>query len=93
MSRFIQKGDNNQSEISFTTLFNGPVVVEKKIIAVLGFPYQGYIVRRAGGIPKYLPRKDELSKAIPFLPQDQFVAQMKEYYRRYHVGTQVRTEL
>ena len=28
-------------EMSFTTLFQGPVVVEKKVIAVLGFPYHG----------------------------------------------------
>ena len=74
-------------EMSFTTLFNGPVVVEKQHVAALGFPYQGYIVRK---VPRYLPTKDELSKAIQFLPQDQFVAQMKEYYRRYHVGTEVR---
>ena len=93
MSRFIQKDDDLQLEMSFTTLFNGPVAVEKKHVAVLGFPYQGYIVRRAGGIPRYLPTKDELSKAIQFLPQDQFVDQMKEYYRRYHVGTEVRTKL
>ena len=88
-----KKGDDNHMEMSFTTLFNGPVVVRKKHVAVLGFPYQGYIVRRAGGIPRYLPTKDELSKAIHFLPQDQFVDQMKEYYRRYHVGTEVRTNL
>ncbi len=55
-----KKGDDNQSEMSFTTVFNDPVVVEKKMIAVLGFPYQGYIMRRAGGIPSYLPTKDEL---------------------------------
>ncbi len=79
--------------MSFTTLFNGPVVVEKKLVAVLGFPYQGYIVRRAGGILRYLPTKDELSKAIQFLPEDQFVDQTKEYYRRYHVATEVRMEL
>ena len=34
---------NDQDDIkkvkSFTTLFQGPVVVEKKVIAVLGFPY------------------------------------------------------
>ncbi len=88
-----KKGDDNQMEMSFTTLFNGLVVVEKKLVAALGFSYQGYIVRRAGGIPRYLPTKDKLLKAIQFLPQDQFVAQMKEYYRRYHVGTKVRTEL
>ena len=80
-------------EMSFTTLFNGPVVVEKKTVVVMGFPYLGNIVRRAGVIPRYLPTKDELSKAIQFLPQDQFIDQMKEYYRRYHVGTKVRTEL
>ncbi len=50
-------------------------------------------MRRAGGIPRYLPTKDELFMAIPFLPQDQFVAQMKEYYRRHHVGTEMRTKL
>ena len=72
---------------------NGPVIVEKKHVAVLGFPYQGYIVRRAGGIPRYQTTKDKLSKSIQFLPQDQFVAQMKEYYRRYHVVTELRTEL
>ena len=65
---------NNQDDIqnvkSFTTLFQGPVGVEKKIIAVLGFPYNGYIVRRAAGVPRYLPTKDELVKAIQFLPED-----------------------
>ena len=60
------------------------MVVEKKVIAVLGFPYNGYIVRRAAGVPRYLPTKDELSKAIQFLPEDHFVAQMVEYYRRFH---------
>ena len=74
-----KKGDDTQSEISFTTLFNGPVVVEKKLVAVLGFPYQGYIVRRAGGIPQYLSTKDKLSKAIQLLPKGHFVDQMKEY--------------
>ena len=88
-----KKDDDDQLGMSFTTLFNCPVVVEKNTIAVLGFPYQGYIMRRAGGIPSYLPTKDELSKAIQLLPEDQFVDQMKEYYRRYHVGTEVRTEL
>lgn len=78
-------------EVSFTTLFQGPVVVEKKVIAVLGFPYNGYIVRRAGGIPRCLPTKDELSKAIQFLSEDQFVDQMREYYKRYHVGNEVKT--
>ena len=63
------------------------------MIAALGFPYQGYTVRRAGGILRYLPTKANLSKAIQFLPDDQFVDQMKEYNRRYHVGTEVRTEL
>ncbi len=63
----------------FTTLFNGPVDVEKNTIAVLGFPYKGYIVRRAGGIPRYLPTKDKLSKSIQFFPEDQFVDQIKEY--------------
>ncbi len=88
-----KKGDDDQTEMSFTTLFNGPVVVEKKTNAGLGFSYQGYIVRRAGDIPRYLPTNDELSKSIKFLHRDQFVAQMKEYYRRYHVRTEVRTEL
>jgi hypothetical protein len=36
------------------------VVVEKKVIAVLRFPYNGHIVRRAAGVPRYLPTKDEL---------------------------------
>ncbi len=85
---------NNQDDIqkvkSFTTLFQGPVVVEKKVIAVLGFPYNGYIVRRAAGVPRYLPTKDELVKAIQFLPEDQFAAQMIEYYRKYHAGNEVR---
>ncbi len=92
-----KKGDDINKEMSFTTLFNGPVVVEKKTIVVMGFPYLGNIVRRAGVIPRYLPTKDELSKDIQFLPQDQFIAKMQEYYRRYHietevVGTEVRTE-
>ena len=69
------------------------MVVKRKMIAVLGIPYQGYIVRRACGIPRYLPTKDELSKVIEFLPEDQFVDQTKEYYRRYHVATEVRMEL
>ncbi len=77
--------------MSFTTLFNGPGVFEKKHEAVLGFPYQGCIVRRAGGIPRYLPTKDELSKAIQFISEDQFVDQMREYYKRYHVGNEVKT--
>ena len=85
---------NDQDDIQkvkrFTTLFQGPVVVEKKVIAVLGFPYSGYIVRRAAGVPRYLPTKDELVKAIQFLPEDQFSAQMSEYYRRYYVGKEVR---
>ena len=72
------------------------MVVEKKTVVVMGFPYLGNIVRRAGVIPRYLPTKDELSKDIQFLPQDQFIAKMQEYYRRYHietevVGTEVRT--
>ena len=92
-----KKGDDINKEMSFTTLFNGPVVVEKKKIVVMGFPYLGNIVRRAGVIPRYLPTKDELSKDIQFLPQEQFIAKMQEYYRRYHietevVGTEVRTE-
>ena len=92
-----KKGDDINKEMSFTTLFNGPVVVEKQTIVVMGFPYLGNIVRRAGVIPRYLPTKDELSKDIQFLPQDRFIAKMQEYYRRYHietevVGTEVRTE-
>ena len=62
--------DDIQKVKSFTTLFQGPVVVEKKVIAVLGFPYNGYIVRRTAGVPRYLPTKDELVKAIQFLPED-----------------------
>ena len=77
-------------EMSFDSLFKGPVVVEKKVIAVLGFPYHGYIVRSAGGVPRCLPTKDELSKAIQFLPEDQFVDQMRVYYKRYHVGNEVK---
>ena len=82
--------DDIQNVKSFTTLFQGPVVVEKKVIAVLGFPYNGYIVRRAAGVPRYLPTKDELVKATQFLPDDQFAAQMIEYYRKYHSGNEVR---
>lgn len=82
--------DDNRQEKSFSTLFQGPVVVESKVIAVLGFPYRGYIVRRAAGVPRCLPTKDELVKSIQFLPEDQFVSQMMEYYRRYHVGKEVR---
>ncbi len=48
--------DDIQKVKSVTTLFQGPVVVEKKVIAVLGYPYNGYIVRRASGVPRYLPR-------------------------------------
>ncbi len=66
------------------------MVVEKKVGAVLGFPYNGYIVRRAAGVPKYLPTKDELSKAIQFLSEDQFVGQMMEYYGRFHYSKEVR---
>ena len=66
-------------EMSFDTLFKGPVVVEKKVIAVLGFLYHGYIVRSAGGAPRCLPTKDELSKANQFLPEDQFLDQMRVY--------------
>ena len=84
-----KKGDDINKEMSFTTLFNGPVVVEKKTVVVMGFPYQGNVVRRAGVIPRYLPTKDELSKDIQFLPQDQFIAKMQEYYRRSHIGTEV----
>ena len=40
------------------------MVVEKKVIAVLGFPYNGYVVRRAAGVLRYQPTKDELVKAI-----------------------------
>ena len=38
-----------------------------------------------------MPTKDELSKAIQFLSEDQFVDQMREYYKRYHVGNKVKT--
>ena len=82
--------DDIQKGKSFTTLFQCPVVVVKKVIAVLGFPYNEYIVRRAAGVPRYLPTKDELVKAIQFLPKDQFAAQMIEYYRKYHAGKEVR---
>ena len=34
----------NLNEKNFTTLFQGPVVVEKKVIAVLGFPYNGTLL-------------------------------------------------
>jgi hypothetical protein len=50
-------------------------------------------VRRAGGVPRYLPTKDELSKAIQFLPEDQFIPQMMEYYRRFHDSKEVRKYL
>ena len=83
----------NLKEKNFTTLFEGPVVVEKKVISVLGFPYHGYIVRRAAGVPRYLPTKDELSKAIQFLPEDQFVGQMMEYYRKFHHSKEVREQV
>ena len=85
--------NGNLIEKSFTTLFEGPVVVEKKVISVLGFPYHGYIVRRAAGVPRYLPTKDELSKAIQFLPEDQFVGQMMEYYRKFHHSKEVREQV
>ncbi len=49
-------------------------------------------MRRAGGIPRYLPIKDELSKAIQFLPQDQFVAH-EGILQKIHIGTEVRTKL
>ena len=78
--------------MSFDNLFKGPVVVENMVIAVLGFSYHGYIVRRAGGVPKCLPTNEELSKAIQFLPEDQFVDQMRVYYKRYHVGNEVKTK-
>ena len=82
--------DDIQNVKSFTTLFQGPVVVEKKVIEVLGFPYNGYIVRRAAGVPRYLPTKDELVKDIQFLPEDQFAGQTIEYYRKHNVGKEVR---
>ncbi len=57
-----KKGDVDRNEMNFTTLFNGPVVVEKKTVIVMGFPYLGNIVRRAGVFPRYhLPTKDKLS--------------------------------
>ena len=52
--------------------FQFPVIVEKKVITVLGFPSNGYIVRRAAGVPRHLPTKDELFKAIQFLLENQF---------------------
>ena len=58
--------DDIQNVKSFTTLFQGPVVVERKVIAVLGFPYNGYIVRRAAGVPRYLPTKMSLSRPFNF---------------------------
>ena len=70
--------------------FQGPVGVEKKVIAVLGFPYNGNIVRRGASVPRYLPTKDKLSKAIQFLLEDQFVGQMTEYYRKFHHSKEVR---
>jgi hypothetical protein len=66
------------------------VVVEKKVIAVLGFPHNGHIVRRAAGVPRNLLTKDELVKAIQFLPEDQFAAQVIEFYRNFHAGKEVR---
>ena len=67
MRGFIQKKqDDFQKVKSFTTLFQGPVVVEKKVIAVMGFPYNGYIVRRAAGVPRYLPTKMSLSRPFNF---------------------------
>ena len=44
--------NGNLKEKSFTTLFVGPVVVvEKKVIYVLVFPFHVYIVRKATGVP------------------------------------------
>ena len=60
------------------------MVVEEKVNAVLGFPYHGYIVRRAADVPRYLPTKDKFARASQFLHEDQFAAQMMEHYRRYH---------
>ena len=74
--------DDIQKVKSFTILFQGPVVAEKKVMAVLGVPCNGYIVRRVADVPRYLPTNDELVKAIQFLPEDQFAAQMIEYYRK-----------
>ena len=59
------------------------------MIVVLGFHYHGYIVRRVAGVLRYLPTKDGLAKAIQFLPEDLFAAQIMEYYRRYHAGKEV----
>ena len=39
------KSELDKVKNSFTTCFQGPVVVQKNVIAVLGFPYHGYIVR------------------------------------------------
>jgi hypothetical protein len=52
--------------------------------------YFEILVMRAAGVPRYLPTKNELVKAIQFLPEDQFAAHMMEYYRRYHAGNEVR---
>ena len=42
MKRFIQKNQGHDwKEMSFTTLFQGPVVVEKKVIAVWDFRIMG----------------------------------------------------
>ena len=48
--------DINQTGKSFYTLFQGPVVVEKKVFAVMVTQYKGYIVRRAAGLPRYLQK-------------------------------------
>ena len=66
------------------------MVVEKNVIAVMGIPYKGYIVRRAAGLPRYLPTKDGLSKPIQCITKEEFVSQMLVYYSKYHAGNEVR---
>jgi hypothetical protein len=56
----------------------------------MGIPYKGYIVRRADGLPKYLPTKYKLSKSIQYLPKDEFLSQMLVFYSKYHAGNEVR---
>jgi hypothetical protein len=85
--------DINKRGKSFSILFQGPVVVEKKVIAVMGIPYKVYIVKRAAGLPRYLPTKYKLSKYIQYLPKEEFVSQMLEYYSKYHAGNEVRVKL
>ena len=92
--RIYSKRDHNinQTVKRFYTLFQGPVVVEKKVIADMGTPYKGYIVRRAAGLPRYLQTKNKLSKSIQYLPKHEFLYQMLEYYSKYHAGNEVRVK-